>query len=107
VTRNADNCTARDLLFSFQVNPGRQHRVSASEHVLQTAGVFAGRVSTGRARDRAAPRTPAARASPIVQDDGGAVTSAALSNGLESQFFPGCSHEFVQFEWHEGHLFEP
>jgi len=107
---HAHNCAARDLVFSFQINPGFDSVVWPQDdpNSCYTPPAFA---PGGGVYDwtRAADRTAAENASRgrIVQSFQTTVdlqTNAALTNARKG-FFLAYINSFN--EWHEGHQFEP
>ena len=107
---HAEACSARDLVFSLQHQPGvRRHRAASGRGrlLLYAAGVRAGhhRYDWTKPRDR----TAAARASErrIVESFNATLavqTDPALANARRG-FFLVYINSFN--EWHEGHQFEP
>jgi len=106
---HAENCTTRNLVFSFQVNPGFDGIVSPSDPgSCYTPPAFApggGVYDWTRAADRAAAEAASRRR--IVDSFRTTVrlqTSPTLMNSRDG-FFLVYINSFN--EWHEGHQFEP
>ena len=107
---HAQNCTARDLVFSFQVNPGFDSIVfpQTDPNSCYVPPAFApggGVYDWSRAADRAAAES--ASRSRIVESFNTTVTlqtSPTLTNSRRGFFFVYIN-SFN--EWHEGHQFEP
>jgi len=107
---HAQNCATRDLLFSFQVNPGFDsivfpHDEPNSCYVPPAFAPGGGVYDWSRASDRAA--AEAASADRIAQSFHATVelqTRPDLTNAKQG-FFLAYMNSFN--EWHEGHQFEP
>jgi len=107
---HAQNCASRDLLFSFQVNPGFDsivfpHDEPNSCYVPPAFAPGGGVYDWSRAPDRAA--AEAASKERIAQSLHATVelqTRPGLTNAAQG-FFLAYINSFN--EWHEGHQFEP
>jgi hypothetical protein len=108
--QHADNCTARDLLFSFQINPGFDSIVfpHPEPDTCYKPPAFApggGVYDWRRASDRAAAeRASRSRIADSFNTTVGLQTLPTLSN-----FKQGFLFVYINSfnEWHEGHQFEP
>jgi hypothetical protein len=107
---HADNCTSRDLVFSFQVNPGFDGIVqrTVEPNSCYTPPAFApggGVYDWTRASDRAAAESASrGRIVDSFNTTVGLQTLPALTNAKKG-FFLVYINSFN--EWHEGHQFEP
>ena len=107
---HADNCTGRDLLFSFQINPGFDSIIfpHPEPDTCYTPPAFSpggGVYDWTRASDRtAAESASASRITESFNTTVGLQTQPTLSN-VKQGFFFAYINSFN--EWHEGHQFEP
>jgi Glycosyl hydrolase family 99 len=107
---HADNCSARNLLFSFQVNPGFDsivfpHPEPDTCYKPPAFSPGGGVYDWTRANDRAAAQDASrGRIADSFKTTVGLQTSPTLSNAKRG-FFLVYINSFN--EWHEGHQFEP
>ena len=106
---HAANCTARNLLFSFQVNPGFDSIVWPSEagscYVPPAFSPGGGVYDWTRASDRSAAESACkGRITESFNTTVGLQTRSGLTN-VKQGFFLVYINSFN--EWHEGHQFEP
>ena len=107
---HAQNCTARDLVFSFQINPGFDSIIfpQSDPNSCYTPPAFSpggGDYDWTRAADRTAAELPSRRR---ITDSFNTTVNLQISPSLSNArhgFFLAYINSFN--EWHEGHQFEP